>query len=113
MGVAEGFFASGIPGPPPHRHRWSEGFFNVSGQLRISVDGADGIFGPGEFAMADGGKLHTFAVGGDDPATFLATFSAGDGLAYLREMATVFTSDGPEPEALTELHQRYGVTVQR
>ncbi len=110
FGLAEGHFVPGVPGPPPHRHDWDEGFYVVSGRIRVMVDGVDHILGPGDFAFAGGGRVHSFSVEGDEPAVFAATFGR-NGIAYLREMAGVFTATGPDPVELATLHRRYGVTI--
>ncbi len=111
LGLAEGHFVPNVPGPPPHKHDWDEGFYVVSGRLHVVVDGEEHILEPGEFAMARGGQVHTFHVDGDDPAVFAATFGP-QGIAYLRDMAEAFTATGPDPNKLAALHDRYGVTVQ-
>lgn len=110
LGFAEGHFVPGVPGPPPHRHKWDEGFYVVSGRIRVVVDGDELILEPGDFAVAHGGQLHTFSVESDDPAVFAATFGQ-NGIAYLREMADLFTAPGPDPDKLAALHNRYGVTT--
>lgn len=110
FGLVEGSFQPNIPGPAPHRHEWDESFYVVSGRLRVIVDGDELVLEPGDFAMAASGQTHTFGVAGHEPAVFIATFGP-TGVEYIRDMADVFTSAGPDPEKLAALHSRYGVTT--
>lgn len=110
-GYAEGRFVPGVPGPAAHRHGWDETFYVVSGELVVTIDDSDRLLGPGDFAVAEGGSRHTFAVHSSSPAVFIAGFHPGRGLDYIIEMATTFTSTGPDPARLAALHEAYGVTV--
>ena len=114
-GFAEGTFAPNIAGPPAHSHAWDEGFYVVEGTLRVEVDGNSHILEKGDFAMAHGGSVHTFAVEGPATATFVATFGSAHGLAYLREMAAIMSAGDPSSDhvaaALAELRSAYGVAT--
>lgn len=110
FGLVEGMFQPNIPGPPAHAHDWDESFYVVSGKLHVSVDGQERVLESGDFAVARGGQIHTFRVQGDEPSVFVATFGP-DGVAYIRDMAEAFTSNGPDPVKLAALHERYGVTA--
>ena len=110
-GFAEGRFVPGVAGPPPHRHDWDEGFYVLSGQLAVQIDGEDRIVGPGEFVLARGGQLHTFEVSGEVEATFFATFSSAAGVAYIKEMSAAFAAGGrPGEDQLATIYDRFGVT---
>lgn len=110
-GFAEGRFEPGVPGPASHSHAWDEGFYVVAGQVEVVVDGDERVLGPGGFALAPAGSVHTFSVHGSVPATFFATSSSAAGIPYLREMAELLAGGPPNPQLLAPLHQKFGVVV--
>jgi quercetin dioxygenase-like cupin family protein len=59
--------APGWSAGPKHVHRKQlERFTVISGTLGAHVDGADGLYGPGEVAVAPAGSVHTAWNGGKD-----------------------------------------------
>ena len=107
-GFAEGTFVPG-PGPEPHRHSWDEGFYVLSGCLRVMIDEQETMLRAGDFGLAVGGSLHTFEATAE--SVFLATFSDVSALDYLEQMGALL-ADGPPPhEAMAALHRSFGVAM--
>jgi len=107
-GFAEGTFVPG-PGPASHRHSWDEGFYVLSGSLRVTIDDHESILRPGDFGLAVGGSFHTFEA--TEPSVFFATFSDVSALDYLEQMGALLAGDAPAHEGLKELHRSFGVAT--
>jgi mannose-6-phosphate isomerase-like protein (cupin superfamily) len=73
-------------GPQRHIHRHhADGFYCLEGRLRITLDEADQVLGPGGFVLIPPGVIHTFGNPADEPGRYLNFHAPGCGFGdYLR-----------------------------
>ena len=70
--LSETTVAPGFPGPPPHVHDDLVGMFYVlEGTLTLRLGDEELEAGPGTFACAPPGTVHTFSNRSDAPVRFL------------------------------------------
>jgi putative monooxygenase len=99
-------------GPPPHRHAvTTEAFHVVEGALTVDLDNEVSVLGPGDTAVADVGRVHSFANEGSVPAVFFVV-AAPPGLeSFLRELAALIAASPEWPPSdrsiLDVLSRRY------
>src|SRR5262249_4661622 len=106
--LSETTIEPGFPGPPLHTHeRIHDMFYVLEGVLTMSIDGERIELGPGSFACAPPGVVHTFSNPGSEPVRFLNFNTPGGFERYMRELAGAM-QDGPiTPEAIGEIASRY------
>ena len=110
--LSETTIEPGFPGPPPHTHEHiCDMFYVLEGVLTMHLDGETRELGPGSFACAPPGTVHTFANPGAEPVRFLNFNTPGGFERYMRELAEA-TSDGPiTSEAIAEIASRHDFRV--
>jgi mannose-6-phosphate isomerase-like protein (cupin superfamily) len=65
-------------GPPLHRHgRDDEHFCILEGKVKFSIDGKEIVLGPGGYAYAPRGSVHTFVNAGPTPSRMIITCTPG------------------------------------
>ncbi len=97
--------------PIPHYHdRWDETIYGLSGTTTWWVDGRDIDLAPGETLFIKRGIVHGFTNRTPGPATCLCTLVPGVlGPQYFRDMAGLLSAGTPDPAAMKETMQRYGL----
>jgi quercetin dioxygenase-like cupin family protein len=106
--VSEVTIPPGFPGPPPHRHReLHDMFYVLEGTLTLRVGNETGRYGPGTFACAPPGTVHTFSNTSDAPTRFLNFNTPSGWENYIRDLAEA-AQDGPlTPEGIGRVASRY------
>lgn len=85
-------------GPPPHVHtREDEFWYVLDGTFEIRLGDDLHTLGPGGFAFAPRGTLHTFRNLAQTPSRVLVGFTPGGMGAFFREAGQPATDDGPAP----------------
>jgi quercetin dioxygenase-like cupin family protein len=109
VAVLETELAPGFPGPVPHRHRdMVDSFYPLEGSLAITLDVAKREAGPGSYALAPPGAVHTFANPSDRPVRFLNVMAPGGFERYLKEVeAAMRPGAAPDPAAMARIASRY------
>lgn len=98
--LGEAVIAPGFPGPPPHTHETVHDFFYVlEGTLTLFLDGETVDLGPGSFACAQPGTVHTFSNSSDAPVRFLNFNTPGGWENYMRDLAQLLSRDTPPTQA--------------
>ena len=102
-----------LPAPPLHFHdNCDECVYILGGVLKLQLDGREVILGPGGFAVAFKGTVHTLWNGGDMPVRVMTTLCPATLEGYFGELAELAASlpPGPPPrDGMTEISERYGV----
>jgi quercetin dioxygenase-like cupin family protein len=99
--------------PPPHSHEgWEETIYGVRGTLTWTVDGVAKPVGPGEVLVIPRGVVHSFENSSRELATQLAVVTPGLlGPGYFRDLAAIFSVDGPpDLAAALDVMRRHGLT---
>jgi quercetin dioxygenase-like cupin family protein len=109
VAVLETELAPGFPGPVPHRHRdMVDSFYPLEGSLAITLDVAKREAGPGSYALAPPGAVHTFANPSDRPVRFLNVMAPGGFERYLKEVeAAMRPGAAPDPAEMARIASRY------
>ena len=84
-------------GPPLHRHDFDEAFYVLDGELTFQLDDELWSATRGGFAFARGGRAHTLANLGDEPARYLLVITPGGFERYFDRVAA--ENAGVEPPA--------------
>ena len=71
IGAVENRVPAGWEGPPLHHHAFDEAFYVLDGELTFQLGDELVTAGPGAFAFAPGGAVHTLANRSDAPARYL------------------------------------------
>ena len=113
LSFAETTLPAGAPGPPPHVHlTFADGFYVLEGELTLLLGGSTRQAGPGTFAMAPPGAVHTFSNPGPSPVRFLNVMAPGGFERYLREAAAaVDPGKPPDPQVLAGIAARYDIQI--
>ena len=102
-----------LPAPPPHLHtNCDECVYVLEGVLNLQLDGREVTLGPGGFAVARKGTVHTLRNGGDVPMRVMTTLAPAIFEGYFDELAELAASlpPGPPPrDRMTEISKRHGV----
>jgi quercetin dioxygenase-like cupin family protein len=100
---------------PMHVHDTeNEGFFVVSGSVRLVIDDKIRDIGAGEFAFAPSGTAHAFKLSSDDAALLLMISPGAHGHeGMFREMADKpgAPSAPPEMETLARIAGKHGTRI--
>jgi quercetin dioxygenase-like cupin family protein len=109
VALLETELAPGFPGPVPHRHRdMVDSFYPLEGSLAITLDVAKRAAGPGSYALAPPGAVHTFANPSDRPVRFLNVMAPGGFERYLKEVeAAMRPGAAPDPAEMARIASRY------
>lgn len=75
-------------------HGHEEAFYVLAGTIRVEVDGEVVDAGPGDFALAERGQVHSFANVGTEEARMLAIYAPASAVSYLDELAGIVGADG-------------------
>jgi quercetin dioxygenase-like cupin family protein len=96
-------------GPPPHWHKnEDEMFYVLEGEFEILKDGAWMKLGPGDYAYAPRGGVHTFRNCGTTSGQVLVTVTPGGFENYLEEISVLTIPQ--DMEQLLAISERYGIT---
>jgi mannose-6-phosphate isomerase-like protein (cupin superfamily) len=99
-------------GPPLHRHgRDDEAFFVVEGTVKFSVNGQEAMLGPGGFAFAPRGSIHTFLNVGPGPCRMIITCTPGGLEVPFRECDALARQGRMTPEAVTAAFQKFDLDI--
>lgn len=97
-------------GPPLHRHgRDDELFFVLDGRVRFHVDGRESTVGPGGFAFAPRGSVHSFVNVGDAPSRMVITCSPGGLEGPFRDADRLGSAGMATPERLEAAFRAFDV----
>lgn len=107
--LAETTIPPGFPGPPPHVHdTLHDMFYVLEGTLTLRLGDEEVEAGPGTFACAPPGVVHTFANRSDAPVRMLNLSTPGGFEAYMRELGVLLGSGDPvTPEAIGAIASRF------
>jgi quercetin dioxygenase-like cupin family protein len=95
--LVENVTASG-GGPPPHIHtREDEFWYVLDGTFEIRIGDEVHALGPGGFAFAPRGTIHTFRNTADGPSRVLVGFTPSGMEGFFRESGRPAVDDGPAP----------------
>ena len=97
--------------PAPHYHRdWDETVYGLGGVLTFTMDRQAVDLGPGDHLFIPRGVVHGFDNRGEEPATCLSVLTPGVlGPEYFRELAALLAGGPPDPAAIREIMERYGL----
>jgi quercetin dioxygenase-like cupin family protein len=101
--------------PVPHSHdAFEETIYGLEGTSTWTIDGQTREVGPGQSLCVRRGQVHVFENRTSDDVRLLAIATPGVfGPTYFRELADVLAaSDPPDPEAISVVMRRYGITAQ-
>ncbi len=85
-------------GPPPHSHETEDEFWYVlDGIFEIRIEDEVHTLGPGGFAFAPAGAVHSFTNIANTPSRVLVGFTPGRIDGFFRESGQPATDDGPAP----------------
>ncbi len=109
--LAEVTIRPGTSGPPPHSHRQLlDSFYVLEGTLTVLLDDEEVEAGPGTYACAPPGVVHTFANHSADPVRFLNLNTPGGWEDYIRDLAAAAPADRPpDPRLMGEILARHDV----
>jgi mannose-6-phosphate isomerase-like protein (cupin superfamily) len=86
-------------GPPPHIHtREDEFWYVLDGTFEIRIGDEVHALGPGAFAYAPRGTVHSFRNTAEIPSRILVGFTPGGMEGFFRESGRPATDDGPAPQ---------------
>lgn len=109
-----------MQGPPPHRHEDDEAYLILEGTFQFEVDGQRFQRGPGEFAFAPKGTVHTFLnLSAEDEGRILfITLPAGIHERFFAEagepkanFAAPFSMEPPDFEKLMRVGKQHGFEI--
>lgn len=104
--VVETTLAPGYAGPGPHVHEsFVDSFYVLEGTMTMRVADERRPLGPGDFALAPPGTVHTFANETEAPARMLNVLAPAGFEQYLKELATL--GDRPDQAATAALASTY------
>jgi quercetin dioxygenase-like cupin family protein len=89
-------------GPPPHAHEWFEAYYVLEGEIVVSQDGTDEVYGPGAFTTTPGGLTHTYRIA-SDTARFLVMTTGGRASQFFADIDANVPAGPPTPETLPTL----------
>lgn len=109
--LAEVTIRPGTSGPPPHSHRQLlDSFYVLTGTLTVLLGDEEVEAGPGTYACAPPGVVHTFANRSSEPVRFLNLNTPGGWEDYIRDLAAAAPAGRPPDPRLTgEILARHDV----
>jgi mannose-6-phosphate isomerase-like protein (cupin superfamily) len=109
LSLTENRLDAGFPGPPPHVHEtFADSFWVLEGVLTLRLGEQAVEAGPGTFALAPPGTVHTFSNPGDEPAREMNLTVPGGFERYLRELSSALRGGAePDPETIAAIASRY------
>ncbi len=107
--LAESTVGAGFPGPVLHHHeRMVDSFYVLEGTLTLRLGDREVSAGPGSFAAAPPGAVHTFSNPGEHDVRMLNLIAPAGYEGYLREVAAALAAGTRlGPEELARIAQRY------
>ena len=98
-------------GPPLHiHHNAAEAFYVLKGEYIIFLDDVEFPCPAGSFVFIPAGKPHGFRVGGE-PSRKLNLYTPAAMVGYFDELSAATARGEVDPEALSEIADRYGMEV--
>jgi quercetin dioxygenase-like cupin family protein len=106
--LAESTLAPGFAGPPPHRHRkLHDMFYVLEGTLTLRLGDRTIEAGPGTFACAPPGVVHTFRNDSAEPVRLLNFNTPAGWEHYMRDIADSARSGPVTSDVLARIASRY------
>jgi quercetin dioxygenase-like cupin family protein len=106
--LAESTLAPGFAGPPPHRHRkLHDMFYVLEGTLTLRLGDRTIEAGPGTFACAPPGVVHTFRNDSAEPVRLLNFNTPAGWEHYMRDIADAARSGPVTSDVLARIASRY------
>jgi quercetin dioxygenase-like cupin family protein len=106
--LAETTIPPGFPGPPPHVHdTLHDMFYVLEGTLTLRIGDDTLQAGPGTFACAPPGGVHTFSNTSDAPVRMLNLSTPAGFEHYMRELGGLLRSGDVTPAAIGEIASRF------
>ena len=97
---------------PLHRHnREDEYSFVLEGRMGALLGDDVVEAGPGDLVYKPRGQWHTFWNAGDEPARILEIISPAGFEQFFAELGPLAGGGAPDPEAMAELCDRYGLDM--
>jgi mannose-6-phosphate isomerase-like protein (cupin superfamily) len=99
----------GFPGPVPHVHeRMLDSFYVLDGTLTVRLGDREVEGGPGSYAIAPPGNVHTFANRTEAPVRMLNLMAPGGFEQYLKEVAAAAApGELPDQATMAAIASRY------
>ena len=98
-------------GPPLHiHHNAAEAFYVLKGEYIIFLDGVEFPCPAGSFIYIPAGNPHGFRVGAE-PSRKLNLYIPAAMVGYFDELSAATARGEVDPEALSEIADRYGMEV--
>ena len=98
-------------GPPMHIHREAaEAFYVIAGEYVIFVRDQEFACPAGSFIYIPAGVPHGFRVG-PVPSRKLNLYTPAAMIGYFDELSAALATGEPNPDALTQIADRYGMDV--
>lgn len=99
-------------GSPVHTHRDEDEFsFVLAGTVGVQIGDTVTDASPGDVICKPRGVPHAFWNPTDEPARLLEIITPGGFAGYFREMQAIMGPQGPDPEAMAALADRYHLSV--
>lgn len=99
---------------PPHLHTREDEYSIVTeGEIGFRSGDREVVLGPGGYITKPRGELHTMWNAGATPARMIEVISPAGFEHFFREISEFFAAGPPEPDALSDLAQRYGLQMAR
>lgn len=97
---------------PLHRHSREDEFsYIIRGRIGVQLGERVVLTGPGDVVFKPHGQWHTFWNAGDEPASLLEIISPAGFEGYFDEVIALFRAEGPDPEKLMAIAERYGLEL--
>jgi mannose-6-phosphate isomerase-like protein (cupin superfamily) len=104
--MVETTLAPGYAGPGPHVHEsFVDSFYVLEGAMTMRVGDEHRTLGPGDFAVAPPGTVHTFANESESPVRMLNVLAPAGFERYLKELAAL--GDRPDEATTAALASKY------
>lgn len=95
---------------PPHRHtREDEYSIVVDGEIGFRSEDREVVLDAGGYIAKPRGELHAMWNAGDRPARMIEIISPAGFEDFFSELSELVSAGPPEPEAMADLSQRFGV----
>lgn len=91
--VIEYEIAPGGPSPVPHRHKYVEVFYLLTGSLTFTVDGQEVIGAAGTTITVPAGVVHTYRNESPEPVRFLVICAPAGIDKYFAELAQLIEAE--------------------
>jgi quercetin dioxygenase-like cupin family protein len=97
-------------GPPLHSHPWDESFYVIAGEITFTIDGREGIAGPGTLVHLPAGTTHGFRFGNGGGEMLSMTSREGATQLFV-ELDREVSTEHPDFAKLIEVSVRHGLEI--